>query len=121
MFVELSVVLKGSGSWLVAGEPILLGSASGRRLCLLPAQGSRDGWSFALSLCRKPARYFWFTSDFFSAEPKMSLFVSWITFSESQVCIDLKRKHLLKSSIGYSHLQCYVQHCAMSCTFIFSP
>lgn len=100
VFVELSVVIKSSGSGLVAGEPILLGLASGARLCLLPAQGSRGGgWSFALNLRRKPAKYFSFTADFFSARPKMSLFLSWITFSETQVCIDVKRKYLLKSSI----------------------
>lgn len=81
MFVELTVVLKSSGS-----------QSQG--------QGSGGvGWSFALSLCRKPAKYFSFTSDVYSAGPKMSLFLSWIAFSETQVCIDLKRKHLLKSSI----------------------
>lgn len=44
MFVELSIVLKSSGSWLVAGEPILLGSAAGAGVCLLLAQGNKgDG------------------------------------------------------------------------------
>ena len=121
MFVELSVVLKNNGSWLVAGTQLSCAQRQGR-LCLLPAQDSGgDGWSFALSPCRKTARYFLFSFDFCPAESKAFLFLSWITFSATQVCIDVNRKHLLKSSIRHSCLQrsaCML--CPASCNSLYT-